>query len=615
MPLPGEIVESFPDAQHARWGQGSGVLEIPTPRILTANHSLISTITHPLYDLGINDWFKWRLTFKGGEHFIEEYTKRFSKRESTRDFRIRKQITPVPAFAKGAINEIKNAIFQRTSDTTRRGGPLSYEKAVKGEFGGVDLKSATMNWFIGHYVLPELLTMSRIGVYVDNQPKASNLADQQGRHPYLYTYKTEDIRSWAYSPVNEAGLSEFSSILLREYVYIYDESTGLPRGETERFRHVFIGPDKQVHIKFFDWQGNPISNEQILEITKIPFVVFELSDSLLRDVANTQIALLNLESSDISYALKGNYPFYTEQFNTRENLPIIRQAQSDYRELVNCDDTCAAPTNDQQETEVGASQGRRYPIGADRPGFIHPSPEPLRVSMDKQESLKKDIRQLVHLALSTIQPKMASAESKSLDQQGLESGLSYIGLELERGERLIAAYWSMYENVTEIPTIIYPKQWSLKSTADIQAEVDQLTKVRDDIPSSTFKIQVNKKIAGLIIGPFVATSTMDTIEQELQDAKGASSNPKTIVGDVETGLLGLETATNLRGYPPDEVAAAARDHAERLARITQAQTPTTTSNPASGSNPAARGLPDLSPNPTKDAASEKVGKQGRGVAK
>ena len=54
-----------------------------------------------------------------------------------------------------------------------------------------------------------------------------------------------------------------------------------------------------------------------LELTRIPFVLLDIGDSMIKDVVNHQIALLNLVSSDVNYALKSNFPFYIEQKDVR----------------------------------------------------------------------------------------------------------------------------------------------------------------------------------------------------------------------------------------------------------------------------------------------------------
>ena len=68
---------------------------------------------HPSYFSDSTDWEKWRLTYQGGTHFRDRYLERFSQREDTNDFSLRRKITPIPAFAKSAVQEIRNSIFQR----------------------------------------------------------------------------------------------------------------------------------------------------------------------------------------------------------------------------------------------------------------------------------------------------------------------------------------------------------------------------------------------------------------------------------------------------------------------------------------------------------------------
>lgn len=597
----GVDVSDYPGPEHARWGQGVS-LSIPTNRIrqiadpLTLN---ITTLTHPEYDCQSNDWDKWRLVFEGGDKFIEEYLKKFSKRETAKDFEERKQVSPIPSFAKGAITEIKNAIFQRMADTVRIGGPETYQKSVTGQLGGVDLKGATINWFIGHYIIAELLTMRKVGVFVDMPDPGPTLRDKGNKHPYFYVYKAEDIRNWKYAAQGEK--TEFSNILLRERRYTEDRFTGLPKGEIERFRHMWIADDGYVHYQFYNADNTADGEEITLSITRIPFVIFEITESLLKDVSNAQIALLNLDSSDVSYALRANFPFYTEQYEDRGNAGLLRQAQEAYNEVTGTgtvDPNCAVLSPKGPEIEVGATQGRRYPKGMERPGFISPPADPLRVSMEKQKALKEDIRVQVHLALSNIQPKMASAESKGMDQAGLESGLSYIGLELEHGERQLGSYWAMFEGSDSDPTINYPKTWSLKSPAEVKAEVDQLKKIRDDIPSSTFKSEVNVQIATLVLGTRVASKTLSTITNEIKQAKGPTSDPDTLKIHLDAGLVSQQTATVLSGYAAEESKQAAEDQAARLARIKEAQ--------------STNGVPDTSVAPALENQVQKVNKPQRG---
>ena len=529
--------------------------------------------------------------------------RRYSVREAPIEFEARKEITYNPAFAKSALYEIRNSIFQRMSEISRVGGSDSYQNAVAGKDQGVDLLGSTMTSFLGRKALGELLTMARVGIFVD-MPALSGItiADNLGKRPYLYIYKAEDIRTWRFDEYDSQ--SEFSSLLLRDYIFEFDEERGLPIGERVRYRHLFVSDeDNKVHCQFYGETGNPVAANQgfqvpvpsqvkepesewgveeevILNIDRIPFVVLELSDSLLTDVANYQIALLNLASSDLSYVLQANFPFYTEQFEPRAGSQFVKSGVNDSAEQI----------------AVGTSKGRRYPKGLERPMFIAPPTDPLQASMKKQEQMKAEIRQLVHLSVANLQPRDASAESKGMDNQGLESGLSYIGLELEHAERRIADYWAMYER-GNAATVRYPEKYSLRTEEDRRAEAKELTDLLSTVPSETYRKEVCWRIVEVMLGNKLSTERLDAIRKEIDNAVGITAAVDVIAKHVEIGILDLELASKLCGYPSDTVAKAADDHAERLARITAAQAPP---------NMAARGVSDLDAAPAGGGSAEKV---------
>lgn len=569
----------------------------------------IIDVRHPNWTYMAPQWRKWRLTYYGGDAFIIEYLKKYSEMEDPADFKRRKDIAPVPAFAKAAINDIKNSIFQRMVDITRRGGDQTYLDAVEGRGHGVDLHGASMNGFLGRHVLPELLTMARVGVFVDMPAvEGYTLMDQQGVRPYIYLYRTEEILSWTY---RRDSADEYQSLLLRDHLDSYSPIYGLPFGTWSRYRHIWL-ENNQVHIQFYgdgaqqvDMSGNPSPGLDpiVIDIPYIPFVMMELSNSLLADVANHQIALLNMESADISYALKSNYPFYVEQADPRATSGYLKgpgQPGGDGTSALANGANSQNLTNNQQ-IRVGVTQGRRYALGTERPGFINPSSEPLQISMAKQKALKEDIRQLVNLALSNVQPKMASAESKSLDNQGLESGLSYIGLELEHAERKIAKYWSMLMGPgTQVATVNYPRKYSLLSDEDRRANAEHLEKLRDSVPSATFQKLISKKIAHELLAANLTEEELQKIYDEIDSCEAFSTTAEEIFMAVEKGILDSELAAKLLGYPKGTTEKAKAEHAERLARISAAQ--------ASGkgeTNPGARGVVDQEDTPGKGAKDEK----------
>lgn len=590
---------------------------------------------HPEYLAHQQCWVEWRLTYKAGRDFVNHYLEQFNIRESLTDFQQRKRVTPIPAFAKAAINDIKNSIFQRMTDTTRQGGPNNYQAAIQGNDGGIDRRGGSMNWFIGDQILAELLTMKKVGVFIDSPPTKPN-ETQLSRstvHPYLYKYCAEDILNWAFK--TDGSQMEFSAVLLRDYQNVTDPKTYLPTKINVLFRLMWIDEkDKKVHVQMYDIEDQKVGSEITLNLTKIPFVAFEITDSLLADAASYQIALLNLKSTDIVYAWKSNFPFYTEQQNPNAAgmfarqpapAPILVPSPGDPITLVPFDPnaTCYPQIgNNDQEITVGTVHGRKYPTGNDRPGFINPSTEPLVASMKLQDSLKEDIRLLINLALSNVKATMASAESKAMDQTGLESGLSYIGLELEHGERQIAVIWAMYEQ-TGPATVKYPERYSLKTDAEQQTEAANLKKQLFTAASPTFQKEMVKRIAIILLGSKVSSEILTKILSEIDNADAVTADPDVLAAHLTAALVSVSTASKASGYAASEAEKAAQDHLERIIRISKAQGVAVgtqdvpidpkTGQPMPGNDPAARGIPDLSTNPAA-SAQEKQGKPQRGPA-
>lgn len=554
---------------------------------------MIQDSTHPEYTYAYPSWEKFRFIKDGGDDFIDKYLTKYSDRETDPKFEDRAAMTPIPGFAAAAIIDIKNAIFQRMTDTTRLGGSDSFRKTVSGEQGGVDLKGANMNYFIGNDVLLELLFMGKVGVYVD-MPELdpfSTLKDTTNKHPYYYTYRTEDIRNWRLSQVGDE--STFDMLLLSERILTFDEFD-LPAKDQARYR-LLTRADGGVYVRFFSFEGKEVdiygevATEPIfLDIPKIPFVQFELNRSLLADIANHQIALLNLESSDISFALLSNVPHYIEQ-QSRMQSPHLKDAS----------DSGGTETNS-KEMDIGGMTGRSYGQGLDAPQFIHPSPEPLQASIAKQAQLKDDIRSLVQLALSAVQPKFASARSKEFDQHGLESGLSYIGLVLEHGEQQLAEIYANYETDTEIAKVTYPRRYSLKSDAERLEEAEKLQDIINTVPTKTGQKLISKLILEKLFAGKLTQEELDDLYKEVDEADYVTSDPETVLNDFEKGLVSTLTASKARGYDAEtEVEQAKLDHAERIERIQEAQT----------SGEQSRGLPDLDSESDSGTVEKKISQE------
>jgi len=574
---------------------------------IMASDVKIASSRHPDYAKKCESWSKWRLTYEAGDEFIEAYIKKFSKRESTTDFDERKALSYNAAFAKDAVNEVKDSIFQRISDVTREGGEQSFLDASLGLNYGIDRKGSSMNSFVGRNILPELLALGRVGVFVDMPELQGPTMSQKGdSHPYIYHYKTEDILNWVVE--SDSDSVEFQVLLLRDYAMGRDEATGLPTKIEERFRYLWRG-DGCIYCHFFDKDSKPINrlgqpgiDVQIAQLPSIPFTLFTIFESLMTDIANYQITLMNLASADISYLLRANFPFYVEQFDPKsENFyqrraAIASETDEDGSTIVYQGTAEDAETSKNQEIAAGPSSGRRIPKGLDMPAFIHPSSEPVQASMAKQDELKRDIKALARLAVSSMRPTMASAESKGYDERSLEAGLSAIGLELEQGERNVARFWTMYENLKgTIPTIRYPTKYSLRTDNDRREEAEELRKSMKNSPSITYQREALKQIVNIDIAHKVSLQTLKKIEGEIDSAKVIFSDPDVLKDDVEMGLIDPESASGAKNYPKGVVEKAKIAHAERATRILEAQT-------------KARGVDELGgvDNASKDEKQEKT---------
>lgn len=542
----------------------------------------IIDVRHPIYIHDELYWEEWRMCYEGGPDYVQQYLKKFSERETDADFETRKFYTPIPSYAKGAVNDIRNSIFQRLRDVVRRDGSPAYMKAAAGEGGGVDNKGSSMQSFFGIEVLTELLVMGRVGVYVD-MPKLRGLtlADVGDARPYMYKYRVEDILSWSLQKPEEPG--QFSAVLLRDAGIKYNQGYSfggeLPDGEFVRYRYMWIDPDsRKVKMVLYDDEAIPINldgypTDDVIELglDRIPFTLMDIGGSILKDVYKHQVALLNLGSSDVAYALKANFPFYTEQKDMRNVGEHLRMNVSDEGSTTTSDNT--RPGN---EVRVGATQGRAYDLKAERPGFIHPSPEPLMASIKLQEKLEDDIRKLVNLSVQNKLGQQAiSAEAMRMSDQGLEAGLSYIGLVLEGGERDVAKFWAAYENADaekrQIATVKYPDRYSLKDDVDRISEAQELSKLMYAVPGRTVKKELSKGIVTVLLSGKVSTDRIDEIFSEIDDAEYTTSDPEIIIKAQEAGLVGEETASIALGFSDDEYIEARQDHVDRATRILEAQ--------------------------------------------
>lgn len=475
------------------------------------------------------DIAKYRLVLESGRRFVEHYLLAHSERESADDYARRKQMTYCPAFAKSALKEIKNTIYSVMPDIIRQSESATYMQAQAGEGMGVDHEGRSMSAFIAKYILIELMGMGKVGVLVDrDQTIGSTRTDRFRNTPKLIPVHREHVQELEYN----------DGVLIRAVLELGED----PKLPKKKYEYV-LTPDSKVDV---------FSNGSLLttlDMPRIPFEYIELEESLLVDAADIQISLLQLVSSDMSYTVEANFPFYIEQVNRLEAAHLKR------------DDT----------QEVGIRKGRRYQAGLDAPGFINPSSEPLEASMKKQEQLKQEIREVINLAASNAQARHASADSKSIDNQGKINGLAAIGAELAVAERNILHIWELFEGLPPNGYVEYPKDYNVQSTEARNKEAEELSTLRKDVPSKTFQREVTKLMVKTLLQGRVPLDKLEDIYKEVDKAQIILADPETLRADFEAGFLDGEGAANARLYPAGTFEKAKVDHAERLARIAESQ--------------------------------------------
>lgn len=555
-------------------------------------------IVHPDYLSCAPDWRKWRLTFEGGDAYIDEYLRKFN-REKWPNWFERRFLTYCPPAAKEAVVEVRNAVFQRLNDVSRTAGTGTYMASCKGEDGGVDRKGATMSSFLGLTVLDEMLSMKEVGVWIDMPiiRPGETLKDSEKKKPYLYYFPVESVLSW-----REDDSGKLIRLLVKECELSYDETTGLPTGtEQDRYRFAWLGLDGKVHVRIEDKDGVEIQAETVLDIDEIPFTWFFIPHSLLQDVADMQKALLNMESSDVYWCVKSNWPVFVEQYDPRPSSAMARPAQQAAKVPTFNEDPLV--TFSAQETPSGqakeAGQGKdvertlgptggfRYGKDLNAPAFIHPSPEPLEASMKKEQQIEEKIRRSIHLSVAMLDPRMASAESKQMDDKGLQNGLLAIGMALEAGERDVARIWAKYEKATPT-TIRYPEEWTMQGDAGRRADAEALCKLKDQVPSITASKEICKEVANKLLGHKIAPAKLEEIYNQIDQAECLTFKIEDVEKEIQLRIASAETVSKNRGYPKTEHEKALKEQAEQLRIVAISQT----DGAAAAADPARGGVGD-----------------------
>lgn len=540
-----------------------------------------------------SEWAKWRVCYEGGEYFRETYLKKINERETDSEFEARKIMTPIYTPAQTGIDEIRDNAVEHFHRIERIGGSAKYHQAIKGEGKGIDGMGNSMDYFLARDILPELLVMRKVGIFVD-MPIIGNptKAVASSYTPYVYIYHRECIEDYAEDPTLLYG--GVSSVVLVDYVDVIDPETGLKTGYEKIRRHLYVGEDGAVYEKRIksNESGKDVTPIR-LDITVIPFFIADLGVSLMKSVADLQIAILNLSSSDIAQTLSANFPLYLEQVDTTGFNPYAAKTED------------ADGVQEATKIKTGPKTGRMYGKNLDAPSYLSYPVESLQVSMDKQQQCERQIRTQLHLTLSHVTaPRGASAESKKLEGRGLETGLSNLALTLQAIESNVADLFAMYTG-TEAAEVIYPRVFQLLTDQERITIAEDLLTLTDKMPSRSAQNDLIKQAVDMLLGNRLTRTELQTIHTEIEKAPIALVDTEKVIQMLEIGNVDMESVAASKGYPKDTVEKAAKEHEERATRIAMAQSKATY-QPDQQEDPGARGNKDM--DPTKQGAKNEKNK-------
>lgn len=542
--------------------------------MLAYDFAAICCQNHYNYFQDSAEWSDWRDCYRGGDTFLRRYLQRIEDKETHTEFERRKSLTPVPTYAKREINKVRNALFQRFGDIVRREGTAATRAIIDGQNRGVDNRGSSMNAFSGKVILPDLLVMSAFGVLVDApRVPGETLADvPQDFRPYLNGYCVEQINKLI--PQDPGKPGDWKAVLLTDVSYSLDMFNGT-RTETQTYRYFYIDPDTGlVNVQQLASNGEPTEPVIVTDLVEIPFVLYDIGGSLIQDVWRHQAALLNLVSSDTNYAHDANFPFLTRQTHDM-NAEHLDGAES--------------------EVKVGGRKGMKYGKSLERPQFIAPPADPLRLSIELRKTLKEEVKELVLGALSDM------GEDGTID-----SGLAFIGECMESAEQRVWQHWATFEQRNPSrrrPILVsYPEVWGLKSDEQRIKDCEAFLGLMFKVPGRKIKKEIAKLGADQLLRGKVKTNVLDSIKEEIDDAPYCTSDPDIVIPAKKEGLMSGETGSLALGGTEDEWEKSQRDQAERAAQIVKAQ--------ADAGQGAARGAPDLSVDPA-NARAEKEDGEGK----
>lgn len=470
--------------------------------------------THPEYDQRVDDWRKYRLSYNGGDEYLQTYLYEHEK-ERDKYYQQRLQRAFYPNHCRAIVDTYAAHLF-------RENIPRSTEEdseTLQRFWANIDLKGNGADSFYEH-AAQKVQYGGRVAVVCDRwDPDGGGAVTraqerQSGRRPYAYLVDTEDIVDW---DVNRLG--QLNWVAIREPIDVERNWDEPHPGVDHQYRvwtdeewillrevEAEDDEDEDTRLVVVDRGAHPVGEPPVTMIYwGFREGIQPVADSALKDLAPMNIRLTNLTSLI-------DEQIYAHVFN------ILATPKSTYDELEGVDWSVsgAIPYDDDVSNP---------------PHYIGPDVEKLEAIRAEVKKTEDQIRQLAGLGRVNEETKHAQSgialSYLTMDKDAL---LAKFGQRMRRAEAQVDRYalaW-MEESPDVGQSREYPEEFD---PVDVQNELSDAIKFASlEIPRGSEAAAENIiEAARVRFGGRLDAEELESLEEDLrsrlEDAASGNERP------------------------------------------------------------------------------------------
>ncbi len=413
--------------------------------------------------------------YREGDHLIKY------ERETSEDFKRRKEITPYRNLCGDIIDSYISYLYREP--------PTRNVSFIEKYQDDIDNQNSNVNDVFKRIARKSSIE-GFVAVIVDKpnlnvKTKADELS--LGVHPYIAEYGIEDVISVQY--VKENGRKTLDSIILQE--------------ETEGESKLYKEWDR---MNWFLYEQKDKNEPELIEggvhnLGQVPIVFFvnkKESDILsgqsdLKDIADLNNTIYNTESG-------------ITEINRRTAFPIFQTPQR------------ISPPNGQGASANGGDvilgTGNALEFDPDNPdtksSWLEPDNKSSLALRDYIQDIKDTIDGLSKLGKAEGN-KVESGIAIELRFQLLNALLSDKAAYMEQGETRVYSLMALWDNTIQDIEVSYPKSFGIR---DIKSDIDNAISANLFIQSKTFKKELSIEMASRLLKE-ASPEVLKTIEDEL----------------------------------------------------------------------------------------------------